>query len=349
MFNFKKKFSQNISIDLGTSNILLHTGEKGIIVNEASVVAINNKTDQIISVGHEAKKMIGRIPPYINVIKPLVHGIVSDFEVTEKMLKYFIERIQNNHLLNISRPRVIIGIPIGITEVEKKAVEDAVMSAGVKEVFLIELPIAAALGAGLRIGEASGNLIVDIGGGITEIAVIALEGVVNWKKLDIAGNKFDHDIIQAVRDEFNVLLGENIAEDVKIKIGSAIPLEKELRMNVRGRDLVSGLPKEIILNNTQIKNALNRSLTIITDNIKSILEITPPELVADIYQKGIIVCGGGALLKGLEKFIKSSIKIPVIIAEDPLTCSIRGASVLFEDEKMLKNIISFVNNGPIIK
>jgi len=347
--NIKRKFYPNLSLDLGTSNILVHLSPKGIIANEPSIVAIHKKTDQILAIGHEAKKMLGRTPPHISVVKPLVNGIISDFEVAEKMVKFFIEKLHTDAFLPLYRPRVIIGVPIGVTEVERKAVEDAIFSAGAKEVNLVELPIAAALGSQVMIGEARGNLIVDIGGGTTEIAVISLEGIVNWKKLEIAGNKFNQDIIQSVREEFNVLLGENIAEEVKIKIGSAVPLDKELKMVVSGRDLITGLPKEIVLTDAQIRQALSKSLRLIIDEIKSILETTPPELVADIYKKGIIISGGGALLRGIDKLISQAIQIPVVVTEDPLTCVIRGLSLLYEDEKMLKNVVSLIDNTPLIK
>ena len=347
--NFKNKFSPNVSIDLGTSNVLVSVSDKGIIVNEPSIVAINNKTDEILAIGDEAKKMLGRTPPHISVSKPLECGIISDFEATEKMLKFFLDKLHSDRILSAYRPRVIIGVPIGITGVERKAVEDAVFSAGAKEVFLVEQPIAAALGAQIMINEPSGNLIVDFGGGATEIAVISLEGIVNWRRLEIAGDKLNQNIIQTVKEEFNVLLGETIAEEVKIKIGSAVPQEKDLKMTVRGRDLITGLPKEITLNDTHIRKSLEKSLSLIVDDIKSTLETTPPELVADIYQKGIILSGGGALLKGMDKLIESEIKIPVTVADDPLTCIIRGLSALHEDKKMLDRVTALIDNGPIIK
>lgn len=347
--NLKKRFSQNLSIDLGTANVVLGLTDKGIIVNEPSVVAINNKTNQILAIGHEAKKMIGRTPPHIEVTKPLIHGIISDFEVVEKLLKHFVEKLHSDKILSASRPKVIIGVPIGVTEVERKAVEDAVFSSGVKEVFMVEQPIAAALGSQISIEEPSGNLIVDLGAGTTEIAVISLEGIVNWRKLDIAGDRLNQNIIQSVYEEFNVLLGETIAEDVKIKIGSAVPQDKELLMKVSGRDLINGLPREIILNDEQIRKALEKSLALIIDEIKATLETTPPELVADIYKKGITLSGGGALLKGIDKLIKDAIKIPVSIADDPLTCVIRGLNALHEDRRMLDNVVALIDNTPVIK
>ncbi len=349
MFGFKKKFSPNLSIDLGTANLLISTVNKGIVVNEATVVAINNKTDQILAIGHEAEKMIGRTPQHISVIKPLINGIISDFEATEKMLKYFLDKMQEDKILSVYRPRVIVGTPIGVTEVERKAVEDAVFSAGAKEVFLVENSIATALGSQMFIEEASGNLVVDLGAGSTEIAVISLEGIVNWKKLEIAGNKLNQDIVESVREDFNVLLGERIAEKVKREIGSAIPLKKEEKITARGRDLLTGLPKEITLSSEQIRSYLKKSLEMIIEDIKSTLETTPPELVADIYQKGIIISGGGALLKGFDKMIAERIHTPVKIADDPITAVIRGLTGLHEDERKLKNIVSLIDNSPVIK
>lgn len=347
--NLRKKFGQNLSIDLGTANVVLSLSDKGIIVNEPSVVAVNNKTGQILAIGHEAKKMIGRTPPHIEVSKPLAHGIISDFEVVEKMLKYFVDKLHSDKILSASRPRVIIGVPIGVTEVERKAVEDAVFSAGVKQVFMVEQPLAAALGAQINIEEPSGSLIVDLGAGTTEIAVISLEGIVNWRKLDIAGDRLNQNIIQSIHEDFNVLLGETIAEDVKIKIGSAVSQQKELLMKVSGRDLVNGLPREIVLNDAHIRGAIEKSLKLIIDEIKATLETTPPELVADIYKKGIVLSGGGALLKGIDKLIHEAIKIPVHIADDPLTCVIRGLNSLHEDRKMLDNVVALIDNSPVIK
>lgn len=345
----RKRLSHNLSIDLGTSNVLIYVPDKGIIIDEPSIVAVNNRTEQVLAIGHDAKRMIGRTPAHLRVAKPLSHGIISDFEVTEKMLKYFLDKLQNDKIMTVSRPRVIIGVPIGITEVERKAVEDAVFSAGAKEVYMVEQPIAAALGSQIMIGEPSGNLVVDLGAGTTEIAVISLEGIVNWRKLDIAGDSFNQNIIQMVRDEFNVLLGETIAEDVKNKIGSAIPQEKEIRVSVRGRDLTTGLPREVSLSDSDVRSALERPLNLIIGEIKATLETTPPELVADIYKKGIIVSGGGALLRGIDKLISSQVKIPVIIADDPLTCIIRGLGSLYENEKMLKNVVALIDRGPVIK
>jgi len=334
------RFSKDIGIDLGTANTLVYVKEKGIVINEPSVVAINLKNDQILAVGNEAKKMVGKTPSHITAIKPLVDGVISDFEVTEKMLKYFIEKIHSEGFNLLPRPRVVIGVPLDITEVEKKAVEDAAYSAGAREVFLVEESMAAAIGCRLPIEEPIGNMIVDIGGGTTEIAVISLSGVVTWKTIKVAGDEMNKNIIQYARSKFSLLLGEKVAEEIKIKIGSAAELKQPLQAQMRGRDLVTGLPKEIIVSDEQIREALAKSVRAIIDNIKATLEITPPELVADIYERGIILSGGSALLKGLEVAISRATQIPVYVAEDPLTAVVRGTGYLLDNIELLKNIAS---------
>ncbi|MFH1232448.1 MAG: rod shape-determining protein [Patescibacteria group bacterium] len=341
MFNkFFGKFSKDLGIDLGTTNTLVYTPEKGIIINEPSVVAINMRTDEILAVGTEAKKMLGKTPSHIQVIKPLVDGVISDFEVTEKMLKYFIDKVHSEYFTLIPRPRVVIGIPLDITEVEKKAVEDAAKSAGAREVFLIEQSMAAAIGTRFEVTNPTATMIVDIGGGTTEIAVISLGGVVTWKTLRLAGNALDNDIIQYVREEFNILIGEQVAENVKIRIGSVAPLKETLTMALRGRDLINGLPKEVIITDTHIREAMSKITNQIIENIKITLETTPPELVADIYEHGIVLTGGGALLRNLDKEIAQATKIPVRIADDPLTCVARGTGFLLTDQELLKKILS---------
>lgn len=334
-----KKFYKDLGIDLGTSNTLIFIKDKGVAINEASVVAINNKTGQIIEVGREALKMLGKTPPHIQITQPLVDGVVSDFEVTEKMLKYFIDRIQRENFIISPRLRVVIGIPLDITEVEKKAVEDAVLSAGVRDVYLVESVIAAAVGARLPIQDPSGNMIVDLGGGVTEIAVISLSGVVAWKSLGTAGNELDQEIINFMRNEYNILVGSRIAEEVKIKISNLKNLDDAQPLKVRGRDLITGLPREVPVTTTQIMNALERSIKIIIDGIKSTLEITPPELIADIYQRGIVLSGGGALLRNLSNTIAEIVKIPVRIVDDPLTCAVRGMGILLDDNELLKEVM----------
>lgn len=339
MFNkFLGKFSKDLGIDLGTKNTLVYTGDKGIVINEPSVVAVNMRTDEILAVGEDAKRMIGKTPAHIQAIKPLVDGVISDFEVTEKMLKYFIDKAHGESFTLVPRPRVIIGIPLDITEVERKAVEDAAKSAGARQVFLVEESMAAAIGARLPVLEPTATMIVDIGGGTTEIAVISLAGVVTWKSLRLAGNELDNNIVEYIREEFNILVGEQLAEEVKIKIGSATPLKTPLEMEVRGRDLINGLPKAVIINDTQVREAMSRTIKQIVDNIKITLETTPPELVSDIYEHGIFLTGGGALLRGIDKEIAQHTKIPVRVADDPLTCVARGTGILLSDPELLDKV-----------
>ncbi|MCX6740252.1 MAG: rod shape-determining protein [Candidatus Parcubacteria bacterium] len=332
------KFSKDVGIDLGTANTLVYVKDKGIIINEPSVVAINQKNGQILAVGDEARKMVGKTPSYISAIRPLVDGVISDFEVTEKMLKYFIDKITQGKFGWLARPRVVIGIPLDVTEVEKKAVEDAALSAGARKVYLVEEPMAAAIGCRLPISDPVGNMIIDIGGGTTEIAVISLGGIVTFRAIKIAGDEMNKNIVQYARNKFNLLLGEKVAEEIKIKIGSAAELKQTLEAQMRGRDLITGLPKEIIVNDEQIREALSKSIKMIIDNIKATLEITPPELVADIYERGIILSGGGALLKGLDRAISQASQIPVYVADDPLTAVARGTGYLLDNEDLLKNV-----------
>ncbi len=341
MFNFNKlfkNFSKDIGIDLGTSNTLIYVKDRGIVVKESSIVAVNNRTNQILAVGEEAQKMVGKAPPHILVSKPLVDGIISDFEVTEKMLKYFVDRLYKESFGLTPRPRIIIGVPLDVTEVEKKAVEDVVLSAGAREVFLVESVMATAIGARLPIQDPSGNMIVVIGGGVTEITVISLSGVVAWKSLRVAGTEMDQDIIQFAQHEFGLLIGERVAEEVKKKAGKFDELGKSLAIKMRGRDLVTGLPKEVTITSEQVSQALQRSVNAIIDGIKSTLEITPPELVADIYQRGIVLAGGGSLLAGFDEAIARATKIPVKVIEDPLTCAVRGMGLILEDDNLLKEV-----------
>ncbi len=331
--------SHDIGIDLGTANTLVYVKGKGIVINEPSVVALNKKTGRILAIGKEAKKMVGKTPAHIVAMRPLVDGVVSDFEVTEQMLRYFIEKVHQKSFALLPRPRVVVGVPSGVTEVEKKAVIDATMSAGAREAYLIEEPMAAAIGVRLPIQEAAGNMIVDIGGGTTEVAVISLGGIVSSRSLRIAGDELSENIIQYSRDEFNLFLGEKTSEDIKIAIGSAYPLEEPLEFPMRGRDLVTGLPKEVVINDTQVRKALSRSVKILIDNIKATIEETPPELVADIMSKGIILVGGGGMLRGLDKLISEQTKMPVKVADDPLTAVARGAGIVLEDIGRLKGVL----------
>jgi rod shape-determining protein MreB len=332
-------FSKDIGIDLGTANTLVYVKGRGIVINEPSVVALNIKTKQILAIGEEAKKMVGRTPANIVARRPLVDGVVSDFEVTEQMLKYFIEKVHKETFTLLPRPRVVIGIPSGVTEVEKRAVEDATINAGARQAFLIEEPMAAAIGGRLPVQEAAGSMIVDIGGGTTEVAVISLGGIVASRSLRIAGDELNEDIIQFAKDEYNLLLGERTAEDIKLSIGSAYPMEQKLEAVMRGRDLVTGLPKAISVDSDQIRQALSKSVMAIVDAVKMTVEETPPELVADIMDKGIVLAGGGALLRGLDKLINLNTKMPVYIADDPLTSVVRGAGLVLEDIDLLKDVL----------
>ncbi len=332
-------FSKDIGIDLGTANTLVYVKGRGIVINEPSVVAINHKTGQILAIGEEAKKMVGRTPAHIIASRPLVAGVVSDFEITEQMLKFFIDKVHRESFSILPRPRVVIGTPSGVTEVEKRAVEDATRSAGAREVYLIEEPMAAAIGIRMPVQEATGNMIIDIGGGTTEVAVISLGGIVVSRSLRTAGDKLNEDIIHYAREEFNLLLGEKTSEDIKLAVGSAYPLEERIETTMRGRDIVTGLPKEIIVDDSQIRKALARSVKALSNSIKGIIEETPPELVADIMQRGIFLVGGGSLLRGLDKLISEQTEMPVKSVEDPLTAVVRGTGIVLEDVDALKDVL----------
>jgi len=334
-----KIFSRDIGIDLGTTNTLVYVRGRGIIINEPSIVAINKKTDQVLSVGDAAKKMIGRTPGHIVAIRPLIEGVISDFEVTEQMLRYFFNKVHQGAYSFLVRPRVVIGIPSEVTEVERRAVEDAVRNAGAREVYLVEEPMAAAIGARLPISEAVGNMIVDIGGGTTDIAVISLGGIVISRNLRIAGEKMNEDIIQYARDELQLLIGEKTAEDIKISIGSVSPLKEKLIAAIKGRDLVSGLPKEILISDTEISEAIALSVKSIVSEIRSVVEETPPELISDLMVRGITLAGGGSLLRGLPEMIEKATGIPTKLAEDPLTAVVRGCGLILEDVESLKEIL----------
>lgn len=336
LFNF---FSKDIGIDLGTANTLVYVTGKGIVINEPTVVAVNQKSGQVLAIGNDAKKMVGRTPAYIIASRPLKDGVISDFDVAEQMLKYFIAKVTKGFGSFLSRPRLVIGVPCGVTEVEKKAVHDAGIGGGAKDVYLIEEPMAAAIGIRLPIQEAAGNMIVDIGGGTTEVAVISLGGIVVSKSLRIAGDELNENIIQFARDEFNLLIGERMAESVKIAIGSAYKLDEELTMPIRGRDLVTGLPKEVVINDTQVRKALSRSIKILTNSIKNIIEETPPELVADIMNRGIAIVGGGSMLRGIDKLVSEETQMPVKVADDPLTAVVRGTGVVLENLNSLNEVL----------
>ena len=332
-------FSHDIGIDLGTANTLVYVRGKGIVINEPSVVAVNTRTKQLLAIGDEAKKMVGKTPANIVATRPLSDGVVSDFEITEQMLRYFIEKVHQSSFAAFPRPRVVIGIPSGVTEVEKRAVEDAATHAGARQTFLIEEPMAAAIGSRLPIHDAAGSMIVDIGGGTTEVAIISLGGIVSSRSIRIAGDELNDDIIQFAKDEFNLQVGERTAENIKIAIGSAYPSDPGIEAPIRGRDLVTGLPKEIIVTSDQIRGAMARSVRTIVDAVKSTIEETPPELVADIMDQGIILAGGGALLRGLDKLLQLQTKMPVYLADDPLTAVVRGTGLVLEDIDRLKDVL----------
>ncbi len=334
------KFSHDIAIDLGTATSLVYVKGRGIVINEPSVVAINQKTGQVLAIGTEAQRMVGRTPGYITATRPLVDGVVSDFEVTEEMLKYFIEKVHKRKFIIGPRPRVIIGIPYGVTEVEKKAVCDAAKNAGARQVFLIEEPMAAAIGARLDVQEPGGNFIVDIGGGTTEVAVLSLGGVVLAKSLKIAGDKFNQDIVRYAQEEYKLLIGERGAEKAKINIGSAMPLEESSEMPLRGRNLITGLPEEIIVSDKDIRKAMEKSVRQIVTSVKDTIEETPPELVADIMNKGIYLAGGGSLLKKLDVLIQQEVKIPTRLVEDSMTAVVRGAGLVLENLDELHEVLT---------
>lgn len=332
-------FSHDLGVDLGTANTLVFVRGQGIVINEPSVVAINQKTKQLLSIGEEARSMVGRTPAHIVAIKPLVDGVVSDFEMTEQMLRYFIAKVHQERFSLFPRPRVVIGIPYGVTEVERRAVEEAAMNAGAREVYLIEEPIAAAIGTKLPIQEPGGNMVVDIGGGTTEVAVISLGGIVASRSLRIAGDEMNEDIVTYARDRFNLLIGERTAEEIKIAIGSAMELPKKLEAPLRGRDLVMGLPREIVVSDAEIREAIKKSVRLIVEAIKTTIEETPPELVSDIMERGYYLTGGGALLRSLDQLLRIETGNKVIVADDPLTCVVRGSGIVLEDLDSLKDIL----------
>ncbi|GBD33833.1 Rod shape-determining protein MreB [bacterium HR34] len=337
---FLSKFSKDIAIDLGTATTLVYVKGEGIVITEPSVVALSVKTGKIVAIGREAKEMVGRTPAHIVAKRPLKEGVISDFEVTEQMLKYFIEKVYKGKVFSFLGPRVIVGIPSNITEVEKKAVKDAAISAGAREVYLIEQPMAAAIGARLPVQEATGNFIVDIGGGTTDIAVISLGGLVLSNSIKIAGDKLTSDIIHFVQERYNLAIGEITAEEVKIKLGSAWPTKETKTFPLRGRNIITGLPEEILISDKEIREAMSKSIKMIIDEIKAALDKTPPELIADIMVRGIYLTGGGALLKGLDKLLSEETKMPVNIIDDPLTAVVRGAGIVIENIDKLRDVLA---------
>jgi len=331
-------FSNDMAIDLGTANTLVYVRGRGIVCNEPSVVAISVKTGKVLAVGMEAKRMLGRTPGDVKTIRPIKDGVISDFDITGEMLRYFIRKVHNRK--SFMRPRIVIGVPSGITQVEQRAVKDAALSSGGREVYLIEEPVAAAIGTGLPISEPSGNMIVDVGGGTTDIAVISMDGVVYSKAIRVGGDKMDEAIINYIKRKYNLLIGEMMSESIKMELGSAYKTDNERHtMEIKGRDLVSGIPKTLILDDDEVREALAEPVSQIMNAIKQALENTPPELSADIVDKGIVLAGGGALLKGLDVYIREETSLPIIIAEDPLTCVAIGAGKVLDDIDILKKVM----------
>ncbi len=341
-------FSQDIGIDLGTANTLVYVRGKGIVINEPSVVALNKRTGAVLAIGREAQRMVGKTPAHIVAIRPLRDGVISDFEVTEQMLRYFIQKVHQEGFHILPHPRVVIGIPSSVTEVERRAVEEAALRAGARRVFLIEEAMAAAIGARLPIHEARGNMVVDIGGGTTEVAVISLGGIVVSRTLKIAGDEMNENIVHYVRDTFNMLIGARTAEEIKIRIGSAVSLPEPLATPLRGRDLVTGLPKEIMISDTQVREALQRSISLIVDAVKATVEATPPELISDIIEQGITLTGGGGLLRGLDQVLGRATQIPIKLTDDPLTVVVRGTGFVLEDlEAVQEVLLPSVHDAPL--
>lgn len=329
---------KDIGIDLGTANIIMTLKGKGIVFNEPSVVAIDMKTRQILAIGREAKEMLGKTPHDIKAIRPMKDGVIADLTATQIMLKSMLQKVCQRY--NAGRPRVVVGVPSGITEVEERAVEEAVMQAGAREVYLIEEPMAAAIGAGLEVSEPTGNIIVDIGGGTTEVAVISLGGIVVCNSLRVAGDELDQDIINYVKREMNLAIGETTAEAIKINIGCALPLMSETHMEIRGRNLLTGLPEVTTITSSQAQEAMQESIEKIVEVVKQTLEKTPPELASDLMEKGIMVAGGGALIQNLDKLISYATEMPVTVAENPLECVAKGAEKTLEDLEKLRTVLT---------
>lgn len=338
-------FSLDIAIDLGTANTLVHVRGKGIVINEPSCVTVDKKLRQPLAIGLEAKEMVGRTPANVMVVRPIRDGVIAEFDVTRVMLEYFIGKVHEQSVVPLPRPRVIIGLPTGVTEVEKRAVYDAVMASGARQAMLIEEPIAAAIGAGLPIGEVRGSMVVDIGGGTTEVAVMSTGGVVASRSLRVAGDEMDQDILQYLRNKYNLLVGAGIAEQVKWQIGSAYPLQPEKTMEVRGRNLVTGLPETIEISSVEIREALSGAVQVIIDTVRDALDEIPPEIVSDLMDIGICLAGGGSLLQGLAERLTDELKLRVWVAEDPLTCVARGAALIYEDLENLTRYLIGLERG----
>jgi len=332
--NLKEKafqfLSNDIGIDLGTANTLVYLRGKGIVVNEPSVVAVNQKTGRVVAVGTQAKDMLGRTPGHIVAVRPLVDGVISDFEVTEEMIAYLVKKAEM-YSKKMLGPRVVVGVPSGVTNVEIRAVRDATKNAGAREVYIVEEPMAGAIGIRLPVNDPVGNMVIDIGGGTTDIAIISLGGIVRSKNLRVAGDKLNTDIISYIRNEFKILIGEKTAEQIKIDIGSVLPSDEPMEATIRGRDLITGLPREVVITDSDIREAMAQSIDNLVESTKEVLETTPPEILSDVMHRGIYLVGGGALIKGLDRLLNETLKIPVYIADDPLTAIARGTGIVLED------------------
>jgi rod shape-determining protein MreB len=323
-------FSNDIGIDLGTANTLVYVKGRGIVINEPSIVAVNQKTGQVVAVGAQAKEMLGRTPAHITAVQPVVDGVISDFEITSEMLAYLINKAQAGHT-KLLGPRVAIGVPSGITSVEVRAVRDAARAAGAREVHIIEEPLAAAIGIELPVHEPSGSMVIDIGGGTTDVGIISLGGLVNSRNIRIAGDRFNADIVSHMRNEYKILIGDKTAEETKIAIASVVPSRDISQYIIRGRDLVTGLPREMIITDQDVRNAIGHSIEELVESVKEVLETTPPELIADVMQRGVYLAGGGALIRGIPQFLANALGVPVVVAPDPLTAVVRGTSVVLSD------------------
>jgi len=338
-------FSLDIGIDLGTANTLVYVRNKGIVINEPSWVVIDKKTRRPIAIGAEAKELAGRTPANIIAVRPIRDGVISEFEITQAMLEYFIAKAHEQSIVPIPRPRVVVGIPSGVTEVEKRAVYDATIAAGARDAYLIEEPMAAALGAGLAVGEGRGSMIVDIGGGTTEMAIFSMGGIVASRSLRVAGDEMDLDILNYARNKYNLLIGERMAERVKIGIGSAYPLREEKTTTIRGRNLVSGLPESLEVSSIEVREAISQSVETIVDSMKDILDEAAPEIISDLMENGICLAGGGAQLQGLTERLTDELKVRVWLAEDSMTCVARGAGFILNDIETLKRFLVGLDRG----
>ena len=342
-------FSLDVGIDLGTANTLVYVRRKGIVINEPSVVALETKSQKVLAIGIEAKEMVGRTPANIVAIRPLRDGVISDFDVTEKMLHYFINKVHERLVMRVARPRVVIGIPSGVTEVEKRAVHDAATSAGAREVYLVEQPMAAAIGSGLPITESRGSMIVDVGGGTTEVAVISLGGIVISRSLRVAGDEMNEAIINYARQKYNLLIGERTAEQAKIDAGSAYPLEQELSVTLRGRNLITGLPEAVDVSSVELREALSGPVSVILETVRDAIDETPPELISDLMEYGIQMSGGSSLLRGLDQRLAEELKMQVRVAKDPMTCVASGAGMILEELDTLQKVLTDMQRRGVMR